>query len=69
MKKKFYKKMALKGFIMMCMGWIFGISETIYFGSHWLPESKFEFICDMVAQSFVSAGCALLIYGLSKTTK
>lgn len=61
-----YQIMARNGLLLMFLGLFFGIAETIYFGSNWLPESRAEFICDAISLMIAGGGEALLIYGAGK---
>ena len=47
----------------MLIGFIFAVTETIYFGSNWLPESKEEVACDIIAAAICLYGLGLLMFG------
>ena len=48
-----------KGSILFFISFIFGISETLYFGSNWLPASNAEFICDFIATVLCASGITI----------
>lgn len=62
------KAMYKIGFVLMIIGIIFAVTETIYFGSNWLPESREEFICDYIACAIVHSGIALMFYAMTNST-
>lgn len=47
---------------LMISGFVFGLAETLYFGSNWLPMSKAELFCDYIATNICSGGMYLYIF-------
>jgi|GEM_PF-5098129 len=52
------------GLALMVAGLIFGICETIYFGSNWLPQSMAELRCDFITGWLMGAGEFLVLVAI-----
>jgi len=52
----FYFRLSL---LFLVVGIIFGVAETIYFGSNWLPQSRAEFVCDFISIALTQTGTTL----------
>lgn len=53
-------KVGLIGIIVVIVATVFGMAETIYFGSNWAPSSDAELVCDVIAASLVGIGLILI---------
>ena len=53
-----------KGSILCFIGYIFGVSETIYFGLNIYPNSIYEVICDVISYILIILGCIIIINNL-----
>ena len=52
---------AFVGYGLMMLGFLFGLAETLYFGSNWMPSCKAELFCDLLAAQIVGAGLGIYI--------
>jgi hypothetical protein len=68
MENKTHRKIAYIGLILMLSGYVFGVIETLYFGSNWLPESREELICDCISLLVSGSGCGLFVYAITRIT-
>lgn len=68
MKTKEYKRAALIGFILMIVGYISTLTSAVYLGTHVIPTSELEFLCDVLAASIAASGCTLMIFGIISQT-
>ncbi len=55
------KKQFNLSIILIILGFLFGIIETIYFGCNWLPQSHAEKICDAISGLISYCGYLLLL--------
>lgn len=55
------KKQFNLSIILMIVGFLFGVIETIYFGGNWYPQSKAEKICDAISALISDCGYLLLL--------
>lgn len=55
------KQKAWIGFVLMIVGFLFGVAETIYFGNNMFPINKYELLCDFISLSISGIGCTILI--------
>ena len=55
------RKICLIGYWLIIAGAVFAVIETLYFGSNWLPMSKAELICDLIATTIMSSGTSLFV--------
>lgn len=44
------------GKILIIVGIVFGLVETHLFGSHWMPQTPLEWLCDGAAAALVVGG-------------
>ncbi len=64
-----FNRMYYAGIILFCIGFVFAIIETLYFGSNWFPESKAELACDVISAMVCGGGIALFYYALLNRLK
>lgn len=67
-KLKTLSNIAKTGFTLMIIGFLFAITETIYFWSYLPPESKNEMICDRVSLYITGSGSLLMMYSIITKT-
>lgn len=53
----------LTGTIMLAASGVFGIIETAYFGSNWLPKTPQELVCDIISAMGMASGLTLAFIG------
>ena len=58
------RKTAFIGVGLMLWAMVFGIAETLYFGSNWYPKSHAELFCDYLTATINGAGMGLFIFCL-----
>lgn len=56
------RKTELLGWILIAIAFVFGVVESLYFGSNWMPDSKAEFVCDMISQGVYGAGASINLF-------
>lgn len=54
------------GFVLMLLGILFTVAETVYFGGNWSAASRNESICDMIGLGVSVIGFILLKIGNEK---
>lgn len=55
------KKLGKIGLCLIGFSFIFGLSETLYFGCNWYPQSPAELWCDGITRIICGAGEGLFV--------
>lgn len=56
---KIINKLKITGVILIMLSVLFAITETVYFGSNYFPQTKAELLCDFLSAFILGIGAGM----------